>query len=101
MKQQKVETKKASRVPIGILIFVLIILIGVVSVQVSNLYLHNQLLEQQAVDLQRAIKAEEKENQALMDYQLYMKTDDYIEQLAKEKLNLIRPDEIKLIPIDE
>lgn len=87
-----------SKLPIGLLAFVLIILIGVVAVQVSNLYVQSLTIEQQRIDIERAISAQVSEHKSLLDYQQYQDTDDYIEQLARERLNLIKADEIKMVP---
>ena len=99
-KTQQKERRRANR-SIGFLIFVIILLVGVVSVQVSRLYIRNKELEKQAAQLQEELdKAIELEAE-LETYREFMFSDEYIEQLARERLNLIRPDEMKILPLEE
>jgi len=92
---------KISKKPIAFLVFVIILLIGVVAVQMSNLYVHNQALEKEALALQEELDKEILLEEELNNQKNFMLSDDYIEKLAREKLNLIKPDEIKMIPVDK
>lgn len=85
------------RKPIGFLVFVLILLIGVVSVQISNLYLKNNELEKEAQQLEQEIERELREQKDLLEYKEYINSTEYIEQSAREKLGLIKPGEILFI----
>lgn len=73
------------------LVFVLVILIGVVSVQVSRLYKSNLELEREAQTLELNVKQELNEQQELIEYKSYMLTDSYVENLARDKFGLIKP----------
>ena len=73
------------------LIFVLILLVGVVSVQVSRLYKKNTELEKEASALEIQVQHELTEQEELIEYKNYMLTDDYIENVARDKFGLIKP----------
>lgn len=85
------------RKPIGFLVFVLILLIGVVSVQISNLYLKNNELEKEAQQIEQEMERELHEQEELLEYKEYINSTEYIEQTAREKLGLIKPGEILFI----
>lgn len=90
---RKRKPHKYAKKPIGFLIFVMILLIGVVSVQVSNLYKRNIELEGQKASIEAEIQKELEEQKRLLEYKEYMKSTEYIEQLAREKFGLIKPNE--------
>ena len=46
------------------------------------------------------VKAEEKRTEELKEYKIYVKTKQYAEEVAKEKLGLVNPDEILLKPTE-
>lgn len=91
MRKKKVH--KYAKKPIGFLIFVLILLIGVVSVQVSNLYKKNNELEKQKIQIEAEIQNELDKQKELLNYKEFMNSNQYIEQFAREKFGLIKPDE--------
>lgn len=49
-------------------------------------------------NLDTQVKAEEKRTGELQEYKVYVKTKQYAEEVAKEKLGLVNPDEIILKP---
>ena len=49
-------------------------------------------------NLDAQVKAEEKRTEELKEYKIYVKTKQYAEEVAKEKLGLVNPDEILLKP---
>lgn len=50
--------------------------------------------------LEALVKAEEKRTEELKEYKIYVKTKQYAEEVAKEKLGLVNPDEILLKPAE-
>lgn len=50
--------------------------------------------------LEALVKAEEKRTEELKEYKIYVKTKQYAEEVAKEKLGLVKPDEILLKPTE-
>ena len=49
-------------------------------------------------NLMAQVEAEKKRTEDLQDYKVYVKTKQYAEEVAKEKLGLVKPDEILLKP---
>ena len=49
-------------------------------------------------DLEQQVVAEEERARELEEYKIYVKTIQYAEEVAKEKLGLVNPDEILLKP---
>jgi cell division protein DivIC len=92
---------KISKKPIAFLIFVIVLLFGVVAVQVSNLYVENQAVEKEALAVRQELEDAILLQEELYNQKNFMLSDDYIERLARERLNLIKPDEIKVVPQDE
>ena len=84
----------------GFLLFVLVILIGVVSVHVTRLYIKNTEQETEIQRLEQEIEAQRQKQEELLEYIEYMQTTEYIEQVAKERLGLIKPDETIFIEED-
>lgn len=58
-------------------------------------------LEYQAKEqsLMRQVELEEKRAEELEEYRVYVQTKQYIEEVAKQKLGLVKPDEILLKPV--
>lgn len=48
--------------------------------------------------LQALVKAEEERAEQLQEYKIYVQTKQFAEEVAKEKLGLVKPDEILLKP---
>ena len=57
--------------------------------------LEYQLREQ---TLNQQVAAEENRAKELEEYRIYVQTKQYIEEVAKQKLGLVKPDEILLKP---
>ena len=49
-------------------------------------------------DLARQVQDEENRTRELEEYKIYVQTKQYAEEVAKEKLGLVNPDEILLKP---
>jgi len=82
---------------IGITV-VVVSLAFVVNIKASSLeakHLEYQIREE-ALEKQKA--AEESRAAQLEEYRIYVDTKQYIEEVAKEKLGLVKPDEILLKP---
>lgn len=90
--QKNVKKKKRSG-RIGMAI-VFVFLLVVMSVQVANLY--EKRAEYQKVEAAKEAELEEqkKRQEDLAEYEEYTKSDDYVEDTAKEKLGLIYENEI-------
>ncbi|WP_273327157.1 FtsB family cell division protein [Vallitalea guaymasensis] len=80
---------------------VLILLTVVVSIRVSTLYVKNLQLEKDEMKLEQQIEAEEEKHIDLLKQKEYIKSDEYIEQLGREKFGLVKPDEIIFVNEEE
>lgn len=73
---------------------IVLALIGVMSVQIVNLYQKDQQLIAQEKLLQKQMETELSRQQEIEEYEAYTKTQEYIEEIAKSKLGLVYKDEI-------
>ncbi|QUI20823.1 septum formation initiator family protein [Vallitalea pronyensis] len=80
---------------------VLMLLTVVVSIQITSLYTYNKKQEKEKLALERQIEEERERYIELLQEREYMKSDAYIEELAREKFGLVKPGEIIFINEDE
>lgn len=73
---------------------IVLTLIGVMSVQITSVYHKNQSYLTQEAELQAQMESEEQRKEELKEYEKYVNTKEYIEQVAKTKLGLVYPNEI-------
>ena len=73
---------------------IVLALIGVMSVQIVNLYQKDQQLIAQEKLLQKQLDTELSRQQEIEEYEAYTKTQEYVEEIAKSKLGLVYKDEI-------
>ena len=73
---------------------IVLALIGVMSVQIVNLYQKDQQLIAQEKLLQKLMETELSRQQEIEEYEAYTKTQEYVEEIAKSKLGLVYKDEI-------
>ena len=76
------------------IIFVIVILFAGVAFKSTELNKKNDEYERQIAKLEKQIKEEEKQKKELEKQEDYMETDEYVREMAKEKLNLVDKDEI-------
>lgn len=67
-------------------------------VRVTDLYAKSRELTETEYTLQQKVEEAEQEKERLLAQEQYMKTNQYIEDVAKDKLNLVYPDEIVIKP---
>lgn len=72
----------------------LLLLVGVVSVNSVSLQRKNEEYKEQAAELEKLIAEEDRKAEDIAEYEEYVKTDEYIEYVAKEKLGLAHENEI-------
>lgn len=70
----------------------------VISVRVRSLREQERIYKERIQSIQTEYEAESERAQALEEYRIYVQTKQYIEKVAKEKLGLVKPDEIILKP---
>lgn len=90
MRRQKKQNKNAMLC----IVFVVLILIGVMSVQIFSLYGKNQTYKKKENQLQAQLESEQQRQGEIEEYEKYVTTKEYIEQIAKTKLGLIYSNEI-------
>ncbi|MFG6384220.1 MAG: septum formation initiator family protein [Lachnospiraceae bacterium] len=70
------------------------IIVGVMSIRIVYLYEKSQFYQAQEISLQEQLEAEEQRQKELKEYEKYVNTREYTEQIAKTKLGLVYPNEI-------
>lgn len=80
---------------ITVVVFSMGLVLHYKSVSMQKKELDYQVREEQ---LDKLVKQEENRAQELEEYRVYVQTKQYIEEVAKQKLGLVKPDEILLKP---
>ena len=75
---------------------ILVLLVGVLAVNAVSLRSRNAQYKKQEAELEAQIKEEKKRAKEVEAYEAYVKTDDYVKEIAEEKLGLVDPNEIIL-----
>ena len=86
--------KKDNRLGTLSVTIIVMTLVGIMSVQIINLYQKDQEYIAQETSLEQQMAKEESRQQELEDYEAYTKTQEYIEDTAKSKLGLVYKGEI-------
>ena len=73
---------------------ILVLLVGVLAVNAVSLRSRNAQYKKQEAELEAQIKEEKKRAKEVEAYEAYVKTDDYVKEIAEEKLGLVDPNEI-------
>lgn len=82
-------------------IFVLLVLFLMVTIVGIGMIKQRKILmryEEQAASLQEEIRSEKERQKEIDSLEEYVKTDEYIKEVAREKLGLIDPNEIIFKP---
>ena len=86
--------------PIIFIMLVLVMIISLTFAQISNSYEKNQVQEEMISNLERDIEAERQKQLRLYEEREYMNSKEYIEKVARERLGLIKEDEILFLMED-
>lgn len=109
MDRRKNETKRKKRKSsvfgqhrrsVLIVCSILVMLTGVLSVNAVSLYGKKRLYSQQEAELRAQISEEQARAEEVKAYEEYVKTDEYIKDVAEEKLGLVDPNEIIFKPAE-
>lgn len=73
---------------------VLVLLTGTLAVNSVSLYNQNKIYKQQEAELKEQLKEEKARSKEVEAFEEYVKTDEYIKDVAEEKLGLVDPNEI-------
>ena len=68
---------------------VLCLLSGVLGVNAVKLHAKNTAYKQQEAELKTQIKSEQARAEEIKEYEQYVQTDDYMKEIAEDKLNLV------------
>lgn len=90
--------KKSTIAGMTLAVLVIFVLAFVLWRSKADLAKKNAVYEAQIAELQTQIKQEEQRGEELSDYQKYVQTKKYMEEIAKNKFGLIYPDEIVFKP---
>ena len=71
---------------------------AMLAVNSVNLYARNKIYKQQEAELKAQIEEQNARSEKVKEYEEYVKTDDYIKDVAEEKLGLVDPHEILFRP---
>lgn len=77
---------------------VIVILTGMVSVASISLHKKNQAYKEQEKELEAQLDAEKARAEEIDEMEDYVGTDEYVEDVAKDKLGLAYPNEILFVP---
>ncbi|MEE1086224.1 MAG: septum formation initiator family protein [Schaedlerella sp.] len=80
---------------IGLVLILLAVCLGVNAV---NLHSKNENYKQQEAEIQAQIKEQEERAEEIEEFKEYVETDEYIKEVAEEKLGLVDPEEILFKP---
>ena len=77
---------------------VLVCLTGALAVSSVRLQAKNAQYKAQESELEEQIREEKERAGEIDEFEEYVKTDDYIKEMAEDKLNLVDPNEIVFKP---
>jgi cell division protein DivIC len=97
---QRKRLKKQQRAGMTAVVFIVALFCVIVSIGSYGLYQKNLEYEEQIAELQKQIDEAEEYSTYLDDFAAYVKTDDYIREIARSKFGLVYPNEIMFIEKD-
>ena len=89
---------KGYKVSIFAVLAVVLMLTGITGYRVYKMSQKQEAYMLKINDLEAKIEAEKARSEELNKLKIYVQTKDYIEDVAKEKLGLVNPDELILKP---
>ena len=100
-KQQRLKRQKRSGIAGLITVVVLVVLLGVAMWNgKQTLVKKNNEYESQKTQLEQQIKEQQERKSELEEYEKYVQTKKFVEEMAKDKFGLLYPDEILIKPED-
>ena len=96
--EKKRKDKIGNRIAVATISFVALILAVTMTVRSNNLKKRDAQLHQQVLENEQLIENEEARTEQLEQHKKEVNTLQYIEQIAREKLGLVSPDEIIIVP---
>ena len=99
MKKRKNKDRWGNRMAIVGITLVVFSLGIVVNVKSASMKKRDQEYQEREMLLQRLYDQEVSRAEELKEYEVYVQTKQYIEEIEKQKLGLVKPDEILLKPV--
>lgn len=99
-KSQKHQVRKQQRNSFKIIIFIAVAMLAVLGYGTSISYAKNQAYIAQEIELMADLEEEMQRTEEIEEFKEYAQTDEYVEQIAKEKLNMAYPEEVIFVPMD-
>lgn len=96
--RRKKKNRWGNRMAIIGITFVVLSLAVIVNIKEAALKDKNLQYQRRLESLKAQVEKEEERSKELEEYRIYVKTKQYIEEVAKQKLGLVKPDEILLKP---
>lgn len=97
LKRRK-STRKQSPIANLLIVVAVVFVCCVACVRVVNLRAQSRELKETEISLEYKIEQANLEKENLMAQEQYMQTNQYIEDVAKDKLGMVYPDEIVIRP---
>lgn len=97
-RKRRRKKRKQNNKGISIIVFVVIAFCATVGIRTLTLKHQSEELAKRQAVLEKQMKSEEQRTRDLEELEKYMKTKKYVEEVAKEKLGLVYPDEILIEP---
>lgn len=96
--RRKKKRRKQNKKGFPLIAFIVIVFCLCVGIRTAGLKKQNAELEARKAALEKQIAEEEQRTKDLEELEKYMQTKKYMEEVAKEKLGLVYPDEILIQP---
>ena len=93
VRKRKIKRKK-NRLGVAAVGFVAVIMVVVLGIQTIELKQKDKGYQEREARLAEQIASEEQRGQELSEQQVYIHTKQYIEELARQKFGLVKPDEV-------
>ena len=98
MSTRKKKKRKKNRRGLSFIAVIVLVFCVCVGIRTAGLKKQSAELAERKASLEKQLKEEEQRTKDLEDLEKYMKTKRYMEEVAKEKLGLVYPDEILIEP---
>lgn len=91
-------SKRQSAMSYGIVMLGMVVVCVFLAYKIVDLNAESKVLDKEKAALERQIEEEKQEHERLVQTEQYMQTNDYIVDVAKNKLGLVFPYEIVIKP---
>ena len=98
MSTRRKKKRKKNRRGLSFIAVIVLVFCVCVGIRTAGLKKQSAELAERKASLEKQLKEEEQRTKDLEDLEKYMKTKRYMEEVAKEKLGLVYPDEILIEP---